>query len=331
MSSSAPQVPNPVEALTGDVFTEARERVRHVVHHTPLLHSTTLSTVTGFDVWLKAELFQRTGSYKLRGPSNKLPQLSADQRKNGVICSSAGNHAQGLALAAAELGIPATVVMARNATPAKIAATRDYGAEVILHGEIWDEANAEAMRLADARQLTFIHPFDDLQLIAGQGTVGLEILEDLPDVEVIVVPIGGGGLISGIAAAVKGRRPTTRIVGVESAGAPGMKRSVEAGTVVTLDEMQCSIDGLKVQRVGTQTFRIVSELVDQLITLNDDAIFDAVIWTMARCKLVVEGAAAAPVAALLAGAVDAEPGSRVVCVLSGGNVDLERLRGGVLN
>jgi threonine dehydratase len=320
-----------VAELTPQVFADALARVRPVVHHTPLLHSSTLSSSTGFDVWLKAELFQRTGSYKIRGPSNKLPQLSEEQRRAGVICSSAGNHAQGVALAAAELGIPATVLMARNATPAKVAATRGYGANVILHGEIWDEANAEALRLADEQGLTFIHPFDDLQLIAGQGTVGLEILEDCADVDAIVVPIGGGGLISGIAAAVKGRRPETTIVGVESSGAPAMKNSVDAGELVTLSELACSIDGLKVQRVGAQTFAIVRELVDQLVTLDDTVIFDAVLWTMARCKLVVEGAAAAPIAALLAGAVDAEPGAKVVCVVSGGNVDLERLRGHVLN
>jgi threonine dehydratase len=331
MAHAAEESADPVALLTPQVFDEALERVRPVVHHTPLLHSATLSSITGFDVWLKAELFQRTGSYKLRGPSNKLPQLSEQQRRNGVICSSAGNHAQGVALAAAELGIPATVVMARNATPAKVAATRGYGAEVVLHGDFWDEANAEALRLADERQLTFIHPFDDVQLIAGQGTVGLEILEDLEQVDVIVVPIGGGGLISGVAAAVKGRRPDVTIVGVESAGAPAMTQSVQTGELVTLPEMQCSIDGLKVQRVGATTFRIVSALVDELVTLEDEVIFDAVLWTMARCKLVVEGAAAAPIAALLAGAVPAQPGDAVVCVLSGGNVDLDRLRGAVLN
>jgi threonine dehydratase len=325
------QTVDPVTLLTPQVFDEALARVRPVVHHTPLLHSSTLSASTGFDVWLKAELFQRTGSYKIRGPSNKLPQLSPEQQRAGVICSSAGNHAQGVALAAAELGIPATVLMARNATPAKVAATRGYGAHVILHGEIWDEANAEALRLAEEQGLTFVHPFDDLQLIAGQGTVGLEILQDLENVDVVVVPIGGGGLISGVAAAVKGRSPATKIVGVESAGAPAMKRSVDAGELVTLSELECSIDGLKVQRVGAKTFEIVRQLVDQLVTLDDEEIFDAVLWTMARCKLVVEGAAAAPIAALLAGAVDAQPGDTVVCVVSGGNVDLERLRGHVLN
>jgi len=321
----------PVSLLTPEVFDQARERVAPFVHHTPLLHSTTLSRLTGYDVSLKAELFQRTGSYKLRGPCNKLPQLSEQERRNGVICSSAGNHAQGLALAAAELGIPATVVMATNATPSKVEATKAYGAEVILHGAIWDEANAEALRLAEERHLTFIHPFDDLQLIAGQGTVGLEILDDLPDVDVVIVPIGGGGLISGISAAIKGRRPDVRIIGVESAGAPAMKRSVEQGELVTLESMNCSIDGLKVQRVGAKTFAIVSELVDDIVTLEDERIFDAVLWTMARCKLVVEGAAAAPIAALLEQRVQLEDGAKVICVVSGGNVDLERLRGQTLN
>jgi threonine dehydratase len=322
---------SPLRLLTPETFDDALARVRPVVHHTPLLRSATLSQLSGFDVRLKAELFQRTGSYKVRGPSNKLPQLTDAERRAGVICSSAGNHAQGVALAAAENGIPATVVMARNATPAKVAATRAYGAEVVLHGEIWDEANAEALRLAQEHGFTFIHPFDDLQLIAGQGTVGMEVLDDLPDVDVVVAPIGGGGHISGVAAAIKGRAPSVRVVGVESAGAPAMKRSVEAGKVVTLTEMACAIDGLKVRRVGQHTFQIVRDLVDSIVTLDDAAIFDAVLWTMSRCKLVVEGAAAAPVAALLAGRVDAPPGSKVVCVLSGGNVDLERLRGQVLN
>jgi threonine dehydratase len=331
VTRAAEQGTSPIAALTPAVFDEARARVAPAVHHTPLLHSSTLSQLTGYDVWLKAEMFQRGGSYKVRGPSNKLPQLSAEQRQNGVICSSAGNHAQGVALAAAQLGIPATVVMARGATPAKIAATEGYGATVVLQGEIWDEANAEALRLAEERGLTFIHPFDDLQLIAGQGTLALEVLDDCPGVDVVVVPIGGGGLISGVSAAIKGRKPETVVVGVESSGAPAMTRSVEAGELVTLGSLDCRIDGLKVARVGENTFAIVRELVDHLVTLPDREIFDAVLWTMARCKLVVEGAAAAPVGALLAGLVEAEPGATVVCVLSGGNVDLERLRGEILN
>jgi threonine dehydratase len=320
-----------VAALTPEVFDAARRRVEPVIHRTPMLSSETLSRETGFRVLLKAELFQRTGSYKIRGPSNKLPQLTEAERRAGVICSSAGNHAQGVALAARELGIPAVVVMASNATPAKVAATKAYGAEVVQHGEIWDEANAEAMRLADERGLTFVHPFDDLQLIAGQGTLGLEVLEDVPDVDVVVVPIGGGGLISGVATAIRTRRPEVRIVGVESSGAPAMQQSLEHGELVTLDEVRCSIDGLKVKRVGENTFALVSRYVERVVTLEDERIFDALLWTMSRCKLVVEGAAAAPVAALLNGLVEAEPGSTVVCVISGGNLDVESLRGRVWN
>jgi threonine dehydratase len=308
-------------------FQEARARIAPYVHHTPLLHSRTLSDSTGYEVWLKAELFQRTGSYKIRGPSNKLPQLGPEQRQRGVVCSSAGNHAQGVALAAARLGIRAVVVMAKNATPAKIAATRGYGAEVVLHGTIWDEANEKAQQLVETEGLTLIHPFDDLQLITGQGTLGLEIHEDLPDVDVVVVPIGGGGLISGVATALKQLAPHIRVIGVESAGAPAMKLSQERGEVITLDEIDCAIDGLRVKRVGETTFALVRRYVDEIVTLPDAKIFEALLWVMTRAKLVVEGAAAAPVAALLEGLVGAAPGAKVVCVLSGGNVDLERLRG----
>jgi threonine dehydratase len=221
--------------------------------------------------------------------------------------------------------------MAENATPSKIAATRGYGAEVVLHGTIWDEANERAGELVEEQGLTFIHPFDDPQLIAGQGTLGLEVYEDLSDVDVVVVPIGGGGLISGVATALKRSNPRIRVVGVESSGAPAMKVSVDRGEVVTLDELDCKIDGLRVKRVGDLTFQLVREFVDEIVTLPDAQIFDALLWVMTRCKLVVEGAAAAPVAALLHGLVEAPPGARVVCVLSGGNVDLERLRGEVWN
>jgi threonine dehydratase len=306
---------------------EAYGRVAPHVHHTPLLSSHSLNEATGYDVRLKAELFQRTGSYKIRGPTNKLPQLTAEEQRRGVVCSSAGNHAQGVALAAARLGIRAVVVMAENATPAKIAATRAYGAEVVLHGKIWDEANEKALQLVREEGLTLVHPFDDPQLIAGQGTLGLEIYEDFPDVDVAVVPIGGGGLISGVATALKLSNPAIRVIGVESAGAPAMQLSLERGYVVTLDRIECAIDGLRVKRVGDITFELVRRYVDEIVTLPDAEIFDALHWVMARCKLVVEGAAAAPVAALLRGLVDAPPGARVACVLSGGNLDLERLRG----
>jgi threonine dehydratase len=306
-------------------------KVYDVAIESPLDALPAISRRISNNVLLKREDKQPVFSFKLRGAYNKMAHLSPAQLARGVICASAGNHAQGVALAARELGIPAVVAMASNATPAKIAATKAYGAEVVLHGRIWDEANAEALRLAAERGLTMIHPFDDVQLIAGQGTVGLEILEDVPDVDVVVVPIGGGGLISGIATAIRTRRPEVRVIGVESSGAPAMQLSLERGTLVTLDEVRCSIDGLKVKRVGEKTLALVSRYVERVVALEDERIFDALLWTMSRCKLVVEGAAAAPVAALLNGLIDAEPGATVVCVISGGNVDLERLRGQVWN
>ncbi len=297
------------------------------VRRTPVLASRLLDEETGFRVALKAEMFQRTGAYKIRGALNKLRILDEEQKSCGVICSSAGNHAQGVALAAAMNGVRAVVVMAENATPSKVAATRAYGAEVVLHGTIWDEANELALRLAGEQGLAYVHPFDDPDLIAGQATLGLEIVDQVPDADVVVVPIGGGGLISGVAEAVKLRSPHTHVIGVESSGAPGMLESVRAGRVVTLEAVDCVVDGLRVRRVGELTRQIVSRLVDEIVTVPDAEIFDSVVWLMGRQKLVAEGAAAATVAALRAGLVKAAPGARVVCVLSGGNLSLDRLNG----
>ena len=304
----------------------ARERVEPHVYRTPLLTSRTLSEETGLDVRLKAEMFQRTGAYKIRGALNKLSTLSDEERARGVVCSSAGNHAQGVALAAQILGVRAVVCMAENATPSKVAATKGYGAEVVQHGTIWDEADEKARELVERDGLTYVHPFDDLDLIAGQGTLGLEVIEDWPEVEAIVVPIGGGGLISGVACAVKRARPEVRVIGVESADGPAMQRSVEAGELVTID---CGtiIDGLRVKRVGANTFDLVQRFVDEVVSVPDEVIFENVLWVMGRMKLVVEGAAAAPVAALRAGIVPLEPGTRTAVVLSGGNIDLSQLAG----
>jgi len=313
--------------LGAEVFEAAYGRVAPHVHHTPLMSSRILSERTGFDVRFKAEMFQRTGSYKIRGPLNKFTQLTDEERRRGVVCSSAGNHAQGVALAAKIHAIKAVVVMAENATPSKIAATRGYGAEVVLHGTIWDEANEKAKELVRDRGLTYIHPFDDLQLIAGQGTLGLEVIRDWPALDAVVVPIGGGGLISGVAMAVKNIKPSVRVIGVESAGAPGMRDSISAGSVITLDRVDCIIDGLRVKRVGETTFGVVRRFVDEIVTLPDEQIFDAMIWIMSHAKLVVEGAAAAPVGALLQGLVKAPKGAKVACVLSGGNVNLDQIRG----
>ena len=313
--------------LTTDDFLTARARMGEHVHRTPMLTSRTLSDRTGYDVRLKAELFQRTGSYKIRGPLNKFALLTPEEKARGVICSSAGNHAQGVALAARIHGIKAVVCMAENATPSKIEATKAYGADVVLHGTIWDEANEMAKQLVAEKGYTYVHPFDDIQLIQGQGTVGLEMHQDWPGIDVAVVPIGGGGLISGVALALKRYNPKIRVIGVESSGAPGMKRSVEAGELVTLDRVDCIIDGLRVKRVGVKNLEIVRQYVDEIVTLPDEQIFDAVVWTMHYVKVVPEGAAASPVAALLHGLVKAPAGAKVACVLSGGNVNLEQLKG----
>jgi threonine dehydratase len=306
-------------------FQEVRARIAQHIKHTPLLTSRQLSERTGFDVRLKAEMFQRVGSYKIRGPLNKFALMPEADKKRGVVCSSAGNHAQGVALAAKIHGMRAVVCMAENATPSKIAATKGYGAEVVLHGTIWDEANEKAKELVRTQGLTYVHPFDDEQLIAGQGTLGLEIIQDWPNVDAVIVPIGGGGLISGVAMAVKGHNPGIKVIGVESSDGPAMKKSIEAGRLETID-CKTVIDGLRVRRVGEVTFSVVQRFVDEVVALPDREIFDAMIWIMERCKLVVEGAAAAPVAALLRGLVKLPAGSRVAAVLSGGNVNLDQLR-----
>ncbi len=313
-------------ALTLRDFQEVRERIAPHIKHTPLLTSRQLSAATGFDVRLKAELFQRVGSYKIRGPLNKFALMPEEQKRRGVVCSSAGNHAQGVALAAQIHGIRAVVCMAQNATPSKIAATKGYGAEVVLHGNIWDEANEKAKELVRTEGLTYVHPFDDEQLIAGQGTLGLEIVQDWAEVDAVVVPIGGGGLISGVSMAVKSHNPGIRVIGVESSDGPAMQASISAGAITTID-CKTVIDGLRVRRVGEINFSVVQRYVDDVVALPDTDIFDAMIWVMERCKLVVEGAAAAPVAALLHGLVKLAPGARVAAVLSGGNVNLQQLRG----
>ena len=312
--------------LTLRDFEEVRARIAPHIKRTPLLTSRQLNELTGYDIRLKAEMFQRVGSYKIRGPLNKFALMPEAEKRRGVVCSSAGNHAQGVALAAKIHGMRAVVCMATNATPAKVAATKGYGAEVVLHGMIWDEANEKAKELVRTEGLTYVHPFDDAQLIAGQGTLGLEIVQDWPEVDAVIVPIGGGGLISGVSMAVKSHNPTASVIGVESSDGPAMQRSIAAGHLETID-CRTIIDGLRVRRCGELNFSVVQRFVDEIVALPDREIFDAMIWVMERCKLVIEGAAAAPVAALLHGLVRLPKGSRVAVVLSGGNVNLDQLRG----
>ncbi len=309
-----------------DDFLAARKHIDPHVHRTPVISSETLSKLTGANVVLKAELFQKAGSYKVRGPLNVLANMSEVEKHRGLVTASAGNHAQGVARAARIHGVPAVVVMSKAAKAAKIDATRGYGAEVIIHGEVWDDAYHHSIEVMKERGMTYIHPFDDPRLVAGQGGVGLEFIEDVPDLDVVLVPIGGGGLISGCAMAIKAIKPSVRVIGIEAAGSPAMTRSLEAGHVITLPSFGPMIDGLVVKRVGDYNFDVVRNFVDEIVLVDEQRIFDAVVWTMERLKLVTEGAAAAPIAALLDGLVKFEPGATVGCILSGGNLDLASLK-----
>lgn len=299
----------------------ASDVVRPHVYHTPLLPSRTISAMSGATVFLKAENLQRSGAYKLRGATYKLSRLSTEQRERGVIAASAGNHAQGVAIAAAALGIPCTIVMPRTAPLAKVAATQGYGAAVVLHGDTYNDAYSRAVEIQQETGATYIHAFDDPDIIAGQGTLGLEILSDLPDVEAIVVSIGGGGLISGIATAVKALRPDVRVVGVQAVGANSMRASLDAHEIVRISGINTIADGIATKSPGALTYEIVRSLVDDVVTVDDEAIISAVLLLLERCKLLVEGAGAASVAGLLTRDLGLE-GKRTVAVLSGGNIDM---------
>lgn len=301
------------------MILEARERLKGVAQRTGLVQFKALSD-EHTQVYLKTEDLQNTGSFKVRGAYIKIASLTPEERACGVIASSAGNHAQGVALAAKAFGCPATIVMPAGAPLSKVMATRELGAKVVLKGTVYDDAYDEACRLQKETGATFIHPFDDPMVIAGQGTIGLEIMDDLPDVDTIVAPIGGGGLISGVAAAVKMLHPNVRIVGVQAAGAAGMKASLDAGHVVALDHAKTIADGIAVKQPGENTFDLCSKYVDEVVTVDDDEIAQAILFLMERGKMVAEGAGAAPVAAIINKKFDTK--GKVAAIISGGNIDV---------
>ncbi|MBI4199206.1 MAG: threonine ammonia-lyase [Chloroflexi bacterium] len=303
----------------GDI-DEARAVVSRIAHHTPLLSSRQLSDLTGATVLMKAENLQRTGSFKVRGAMNKLASLTSEERTRGVIAASAGNHAQGVALAARELGLPCTVVMPEAASLAKVQATRGYGARVLLHGDTFEDALRHAQQLGRDQRLAFIHAFDDPRVIAGQGTLGLEVLEDAGNPDTVLVPVGGGGLIAGVALVVKERSPRTRVVGVQAEAAPAAVRSFQAGRRLRAPEEATLADGIALAQPGKLPFEIMSRCVDDMVAVSEEAIAHAQVLLLERGKLLVEGAGAVGLAALLEGKVP-RPGTTVV-VLSGGNVDL---------
>ncbi len=315
-----------MDAPTLREIEETRQRIAGTVHRTPLFTSATLGARVGARVYLKAESFQKTGSFKARGAYNNIVQLTNDEKRRGVITFSSGNHAQAMAWAARAAGVPATVVMAEGANPTKVAACRGYGAEVLLHGATATEAFAEMYRLRDERNLTFIHPFDSPRTLAGVGTIGLEILDDLPEVDVVVVGVGGGGLIGGIATAIKQAKPAARLFGVEPAGADAMIRSLAAGHVVHLDRVDTIADGLAPPFVGELPLAVVQRYVEDVVALTDGEIIAGMRFLLERCKVVAEPAGAAATAAVLAGKIPIRPGENVAIIVSGGNVDLPKLR-----
>jgi threonine dehydratase len=311
-------------SISLEQISDARRRAAGIVKTTPLDLSTTFSTLCGREIYLKLENLQKTGSFKVRGALNKIQLLDAAARQRGVITASAGNHAQGVAYAARIAGVTATVVMPETAAFSKVEATIGYGAQVTLAGRDYADAFARAQALAAEQGATFVHAFDDADVIAGQGTLGLELLEQLPDVDTIVVPVGGGGLLAGILAAVRGAGSRARVVGVQAAGASSLKPSLSAGKCVVLDHVDTIADGLATRAIGAQPFTIIRAAVDEVVEVSDAEIANAVLLLLERAKAVVEGAGAVGLAACLAGRPTGG-GRKIVVVISGGNIDTNLL------
>ena len=310
---------NDSKRLTLDDVLAARDRISSTCTHTNLIHSYELSKEFHNEVYLKPENLQITGAFKIRGALNKIKTLSNEDKKRGLIASSAGNHAQGVAYSGHALGIDVTIVMPKTTPLIKVQATKNWGANVVLAGEIYDEAYEKAKQLETENGYTFIHPFNDTEVMAGQGTIALEILEDMPDTDIILVPVGGGGLISGIAVAAKAINPNIKVIGVESTGAQAMRNSIDEGHPVSLDKVDSIADGAAVKSVGDLTFKYVKELVDDIITLDDEDLIEAIFLLVEKHKIVAEATGALSIAALKKLHVR---NKKVVSVISGGNIDV---------
>jgi len=304
---------------------EARDRIADVARVTPIEYSHTFSERTGAAVHLKLENFQRTGAFKIRGALNRIATLSDTEQAAGVVTASAGNHAQGVALAATRAGVDATIVMPEHAPISKVKATRGYGARVVLDGVDYEEAQARAHEIEAAEGRTYVHAFDDEMVMAGQGTIGLEILEQQPDVETVIVPIGGGGLISGIATAIKAQQPDVRVIGVQAEGAASVVDSLAAGEIRERDSVDTVADGIATRSVGERPFGIIQEHVDEVVTVSDEEIALALTLLLERSKTLVEGAGAVALSALLEGRFDYDDGEVIVPALCGGNIDMNQL------
>lgn len=305
--------------LTLDTIYKAQHVLKEVIRRTDLIKAPKINPDA--DVYLKTENLQITGSFKVRGAYYKISQLSPEEREKGVIACSAGNHAQGVALAATKAGIKSLICLPDGAPISKVEATKGYGAEVCLVPGVYDDAYNKALQLRDEKGYTFIHPFDDEMVIAGQGTIGLELLEQLPDVDAVVVPIGGGGLISGVAFAIKSLNPKIKVYGVQAAGAPSMYNSIKDGKIKRLDNVSTLADGIAVKEPGKNTFELVSKYVDEIVTVTEDEISCAILSLIEQQKLIAEGAGAVPVAAVMFNKIPVK-GKKVVCLVSGGNIDV---------
>ena len=299
----------------------ASRRLKNILHHTELDLSATFSRMSGGNIYLKCENRPKTGSFKIRGATNKISAMAERGERCPVVASSAGNHAQGVAYAASAFGIPATIVMPKSAPIAKIQATEGYGAKVVLAGSCYDEAYAKAREICEEEGAAFLHPYNDLEVIAGQGTLGLEILGDLPTVDVIIAPAGGGGLLSGLIAAVKQVNPRVKVYGVQAEGANAIAQSFREKRLITTPTTSTIADGIAVGSPGDITVDIINRWCDGVVTVSDIEISDAILLLMERCKMIVEPSGATPVAAVLNGKIDVK-GKNVVCVLSGGNIDV---------
>ena len=310
--------------VTLDSIRAAHERIRTHLYLSPANHSAALSQMTGQQVFLKLDNLQRTGAFKERGALNKILTLTEDERRRGVIAASAGNHAQAVAFHASQNNIRARIVMPLMTPLVKVAATSNYGADVVLHGADYDEACAEATRQSAEDRLTFLHPFDDDEVIAGQGTIGLELLDQIPDLEALVVPIGGGGLIGGVACAIKETNPAIRVIGVQTERLPSMLRAREAGHPVTIPAEATIADGIAVRRAGDKTLPLVERYVDQLVTVDEEEIASAILVLLEREKTLAEGAGATALAALLQKKTTLD-GHRTAVLVCGGNIDVTLL------
>ena len=308
--------------LTLDKVYHAQYALKDATRNTDIIYSPVLSEQSGCEVYLKTENLQLTGSFKIRGAYYKISKLSDEEKAKGVIACSAGNHAQGVALASKKFGVKAKICMPDGAPLSKVEATKSYGAEVILVPGVYDDAHSEAERLKEKFGYTFIHPFDDEDVIAGQATVGLEILNELKDVDAIVVPVGGGGLISGVAFAVKSLNPAVKVYGVQSVGAPSMANSVHGHKIQTLSSVSTIADGIAVKEPGTLTFDICSKYVDDIVTVTDDQVSAAILDLIEKQKMIAEGAGAVALAAVTYNKIPNIKGKKVVCLISGGNIDV---------